>query len=114
MRSAKEDGKSAIRKWVRSCLDKLQSKTNQYEAEIEVIATTGNEEDFERSITLEYWVERNKFHTHALEVILRGWENEEIMPEQIDEVRPFMQEYLERREVGFVGDLIRSYIFLKY
>lgn len=99
LRSIKEEGKESVRRWITGCLDQLQSQIDSFDVELESLSDQPDSEDFARRCELELWVERNKYHCHALEFILRHYDNERISDDQIDQIRDILGEYIENRAV---------------
>ena len=51
---------------------------------------------------LETSISRHKAHIMKLELILRLLDNDELSPEQVNDVKDFLDDYVERNQVYFV------------
>lgn len=50
---------------------------------------------------LETSIARHKAHIMKLELILRLLDNDELSPEQVNDVKDFLDDYVERNQVNF-------------
>lgn len=48
---------------------------------------------------LEESISRHKAHVQKLEIILRLMDNDELSPEQVNDVKEFVEDYVERNQV---------------
>jgi CCR4-NOT transcription complex subunit 3 len=51
---------------------------------------------------LEDLITRHKLHIQKLELILRLLDNDELSPEQVNDVKDFVEDYVERNQVAFL------------
>uniref|UniRef100_A0A251SGS0 Putative CCR4-Not complex component, Not N-terminal domain-containing protein n=1 Tax=Helianthus annuus TaxID=4232 RepID=A0A251SGS0_HELAN len=86
----KEKAKSETRDWLNNTVSELESQIDSFEAEMEGLST-----HLESSIT------RHKAHIMKLELILRLLDNDELSPEQVNDVKEFIDDYVERNQEDF-------------
>jgi len=93
-----DDEKSEYWNWLSRCIKELNTQTELLEGELEGIPVkkrTGNS----RADELNKKIERHRFNVNKLEKILRGLDNESILPEQIDEIKDAVDDYVENNNV---------------
>lgn len=62
---------------------------------------------------LETSITRHKEHIIKLELILRLLDNDELSPEQVNDVKDFLDDYVERNQVCFIYNL-KHYAYMCY
>ena len=93
----KEKEKAAVSNWIKSCVDKLSTEVDQFEAEIEILASSkkkGKKVDADAE-QLAGKVRTHKFHISQLEAILRSLENDLVGPEEINSIKDDVEYYIE-------------------
>ncbi|CAA6653785.1 unnamed protein product [Spirodela intermedia] len=91
----KEKAKSETRDWLNNIVGDLESQIDNFEAEIEGLSVKKGKTHLETSIT------RHKTHIMKLEWILRLLDNDELSPEQVNDVKEFLEDYVERNQEDF-------------
>ncbi|CAN4096899.1 unnamed protein product [Withania somnifera] len=79
----KEKAKSETRDWLNNVVGELENQIDNFEAEVH----------------LETSIARHKAHIMKLELILRLPDNDELSPEQVNDVKDFLEDYVERNGV---------------
>ncbi|KAJ4972306.1 hypothetical protein NE237_005405 [Protea cynaroides] len=97
----KEKAKSETRDWVNNVVGELESQVDYYEAEIEGLSVKKGKTRPPRLTHLETSIVRHKAHIMKLELILRLLDNDELSPEQVNDVRDFLEDYVERNQEDF-------------
>lgn len=97
----KEKEKIEICEWISSMVDELSRQMETSEAEIEKTQQSGvvkkgrkDSTKVERLAQLEHTIERHKWHTNRLELILRLLENGQISTEQVSLISPLFTDLL--------------------
>lgn len=62
-----------------------------------------------QQVHLEKSITRHKAHIKKLESILRLLDNDELSPEQVNDVKDFLEDYVERNQVQFSSYLTFMY-----
>ena len=103
----KEKEKLDVTNWVTETVDKLRTQVDAFEAELEVSFLSikkgsgrkGVESKSPRQLELERNVTRHKSYIDNLEIILRKIENEDILPEEIVDLREYIDYFVESNGV---------------
>ncbi|KAJ8763185.1 hypothetical protein K2173_025570 [Erythroxylum novogranatense] len=109
----KEKAKSETRDWLNNVVGELESQIDSFEAEIEGLSVKKGKTRPPRLTHLETSITRHKAHIMKLELILRLLDNDELSPEQINDAKDFLDDYVERNQEDFdefsdVDDLYSS------
>ncbi|KAH9621284.1 hypothetical protein KSS87_014278 [Heliosperma pusillum] len=97
----KEKAKSDTRDWINNVVGELTSQIDSFEAEMEGLSVKKGKTRPPRLTHLEVSIARHKAHVMKLELILRLLENEELSPEQVNDVKDFLEDYVERNQEDF-------------
>ncbi|GMH20076.1 hypothetical protein Nepgr_021917 [Nepenthes gracilis] len=97
----KEKAKSETRDWLNNVVGELESQINNFEAEIEGLSVKKGKTRPPRLTHLEASIVRHKAHIMKLELILRLLDNDELSPEQVNDVKDFLEDYVERNQEDF-------------
>ncbi|XP_039067517.1 CCR4-NOT transcription complex subunit 3-like isoform X2 [Hibiscus syriacus] len=97
----KEKAKSETRDWLNNVVGELESQNDSFEAEIEGLTVKKGKTKPPRLTHLETSISRHKAHIMKLELILRLLDNEELSPEQVNDVKDFLDDYVERNQEDF-------------
>ncbi|PON33267.1 CCR4-NOT complex [Parasponia andersonii] len=97
----KEKAKSETRDWLNNVVGELESQIDNFEAEIEGLTVKKGKTRPPRLAHLETSITRHKAHVMKLELILRLLDNDELSPEQVNDVRDFLDDYVERNQEDF-------------
>ncbi|KAK9664678.1 hypothetical protein RND81_14G060700 [Saponaria officinalis] len=97
----KEKAKSETRDWLNNVVFELQSQINEFEAEMEGLSVKKGKTRPPRLTHLEASISRHKAHVMKLELILRLLDNEELSPEQVNDAKDFLEDYVERNQEDF-------------
>ncbi|KAL9237752.1 hypothetical protein vseg_012264 [Gypsophila vaccaria] len=97
----KEKAKSETRDWLNTVVFELQSQINEFEAEMEGLSVKKGKTRPPRLTHLETSISRHKAHVVKVELILRLLDNEELSPEQVNDAKDFLEDYLERNQEDF-------------
>ncbi|XVE89803.1 hypothetical protein DITRI_Ditri20bG0024100 [Diplodiscus trichospermus] len=97
----KEKAKSETRDWLNNLVGELESQIDSFEAEIEGLFVKKGKTRPPRLTHLETSVTRHKAHIMKLELILRLLDNDELSPEQVNDVKDFLDDYVERNQEDF-------------
>ncbi|KAL2552995.1 transcription regulator NOT2/NOT3/NOT5 family protein [Forsythia ovata] len=109
----KEKAKSETRDWLNNVVSELENQIDSFEAEIEGLSVKKGKTRPPRLTHLETSITRHKAHIKKLELILRLLDNDELSPEQVNDVKDFLDDYVERNQEDFdefsdVDDLYSS------
>ncbi|KAL2511428.1 transcription regulator NOT2/NOT3/NOT5 family protein [Abeliophyllum distichum] len=109
----KEKAKSETRDWLNNGVSELENQIDSFEAEIEGLSVKKGKTRPPRLTHLETSITRHKAHIKKLELILRLLDNDELSPEQVNDVKDFLDDYVERNQEDFeefsdVDDLYSS------
>ncbi|KAK4793359.1 hypothetical protein SAY86_023794 [Trapa natans] len=109
----KEKAKSETRDWINNVVGELETQIDIFEAEIEGLSVKKGKTRPPRLVHLETSIARHKAHIMKLELILRLLDNDELSPEQVNDVKDFLDDYVERNQEDFeefseVDDLYSS------
>ncbi|KAI3798377.1 hypothetical protein L1987_33652 [Smallanthus sonchifolius] len=97
----KEKAKSETRDWLNNTVSELESQIDSFEAEMEGLSVKKGKAKPPRLTHLESSITRHKAHIMKLELILRLLDNDELSPEQVNDVREFIDDYVERNQEDF-------------
>ncbi|XP_012092685.1 CCR4-NOT transcription complex subunit 3 isoform X3 [Jatropha curcas] len=97
----KEKAKSETRDWLNNVVGELESQIDSFEAEIEGLTVKKGKSRPPRLTHLEASIVRHKAHIMKLELILRLLDNDELSPEQVNDVKDFLDDYVERNQEDF-------------
>ncbi|XP_051141722.1 general negative regulator of transcription subunit 3-like isoform X2 [Andrographis paniculata] len=97
----KEKAKSETREWLNNVVSVLENQIDSYEAEIEGLSVKKGKTRPPRLTHLETSIARHKAHIMKLELILRLLDNDELSPEQVNDVKDFLDDYVERNQEAF-------------
>lgn len=97
----KEKAKSETRDWLNTVVGELESQIDSFEAEIEGLSVKKGKTRPPRLTHLETSIARHKAHIMKLELILRLLDNDELSPEQVNDVKDFLDDYVERNQEDF-------------
>lgn len=94
----REKAKAETRDWLNNVVGDLESQIDNFEAEIEGLSVKKGKAKPPRLAHLETSITRHKAHIMKLELILRLLDNDELSPEQVNDVRYFIEDYVERNQ----------------
>ncbi|RWR82163.1 general negative regulator of transcription subunit 3-like protein isoform X3 [Cinnamomum micranthum f. kanehirae] len=97
----KEKAKSETRDWLNNVVGELESQIDNFEAELEGLFVKKGKTRPPRLTHLETSIVRHKAHIMKLELILRLLDNDELSPDQVNDVRDFLDDYVERNQEQF-------------
>ncbi|KAL3841304.1 hypothetical protein ACJIZ3_025895 [Penstemon smallii] len=97
----KEKAKSETRDWLNNVVSELENQIDSFEAEIEGLSVKKGKTRPPRLTHLEASIVRHKAHIMKLELILRLLDNDELSPEQVNDVKDFLDDYVERNQEDF-------------
>ncbi|CAN8300462.1 unnamed protein product [Cochlearia groenlandica] len=107
----KEKAKSETRDWLNNVVSELESQIDSFEAELEGLSVKKGKTRPPRLTHLETSITRHKDHIIKLELILRLLDNDGLSPEQVNDVKDFLDDYVERNQDDFdeFGDVDELY-----
>nr|XP_009398515.1 PREDICTED: CCR4-NOT transcription complex subunit 3 isoform X1 [Musa acuminata subsp. malaccensis]XP_009398516.1 PREDICTED: CCR4-NOT transcription complex subunit 3 isoform X1 [Musa acuminata subsp. malaccensis]XP_018680720.1 PREDICTED: CCR4-NOT transcription complex subunit 3 isoform X1 [Musa acuminata subsp. malaccensis] len=107
----KEKAKSETRDWLNNVVGDLESQIDNFEAEVEGLSVKKGKTRPPRLTHLEASIARHKAHIMKLELILRLLDNDELSPDQANDVKDFLEDYVERNQEDFdeFGDVDELY-----
>lgn len=97
----KEKAKAETRDWLNNVVGELESQIDNFEAELEGLSVKKGKTRPPRLTHLETSITRHKAHIMKLELILRLLDNDELSPEQVNDVKDFLEDYVERNQEDF-------------
>ncbi|GKV07390.1 hypothetical protein SLEP1_g19173 [Rubroshorea leprosula] len=97
----KEKAKAETRDWLNNVVGELENQIDNFEAEIEGLSVKKGKTRPPRLTHLEASITRHKAHIMKLELILRLLDNDELSPEQVNDVKDFLDDYAERNQEDF-------------
>ncbi|KAH9555764.1 hypothetical protein CY35_08G132700 [Sphagnum magellanicum] len=97
----KEKAKGESRDWLNNMVSELESQIDSCEAEMEGLQVKKGKARPPRLTHLEDLITRHKLHIQKLELILRLLDNDELSPEQVNDVKDFVEDYVERNQDNF-------------
>ncbi|XP_047335951.1 CCR4-NOT transcription complex subunit 3-like [Impatiens glandulifera] len=97
----KEKAKLETREWLNNGVNDLESQIDSFEAEMEGLPVKKGKKRPPRLTHLEKSIVRHKAHIVKLELILRLLDNDQLSPEQVNEVKDLLDDYVERNQDNF-------------
>ncbi|KAF8043587.1 hypothetical protein BT93_A1802 [Corymbia citriodora subsp. variegata] len=97
----KEKAKAETRDWLNNVVGELETQIDIFEAEIEGLSVKKGKTKPPRLTHLETSITRHKAHILKLELILRLLDNDELSPDQVNDVKEFLDDYVERNQEDF-------------
>eukprot|EP00249_Psilotum_nudum_P021865 c28285_g1_i2 orf=637-3519(-) len=97
----REKAKGESRDWLNNMVNELESQVDTFEAELEGLSVKKGKSKPPRLSHLEDSITRHKAHIVKLELILRLLDNDELSPEQVNDVKEFVEDYVERNQDDF-------------
>ncbi|XP_019453075.1 PREDICTED: CCR4-NOT transcription complex subunit 3-like isoform X2 [Lupinus angustifolius] len=97
----KEKAKSETRDWLNNVVGELESQIDNFEAELEGLSVKKGKSRPPRLTHLETSITRHKAHIKQCELILRLLDNDELSPEEVNDVKDFLDDYIERNQDDF-------------
>ncbi|CAN1765410.1 General negative regulator of transcription subunit 3 [Linum perenne] len=97
----REKAKSETRDWLNNLVSELESQIDSFEAEMEGLTVKKGKTRPPRLTHLETSIQRHKAHIMKLELILRLLDNDELSAEQVNDVKDFIDDYVERNQEDF-------------
>ncbi|KAJ1401413.1 hypothetical protein SESBI_28789 [Sesbania bispinosa] len=97
----REKAKSETRDWLNNVVGELESQIDNFEAELEGFSIKKGKSRPPRLTHLETSITRHKAHIKKCELILRLLDNDELSPEQVNDVKDFLDDYVERNQEDF-------------
>ncbi|CAH9134783.1 unnamed protein product [Cuscuta epithymum] len=97
----KEKAKSETRDWLNNVVSELENQIDIFEAELEGLSVKKGKSKPPRLTHLETSITRHRAHIMKLELILRLLDNDELSPEQVNDVKDFLDDYVERNQDDF-------------
>ncbi|XP_010524972.1 PREDICTED: general negative regulator of transcription subunit 3-like isoform X2 [Tarenaya hassleriana] len=97
----KEKAKAETRDWLNNVVSELESQIDSFEAELEGLTVKKGKTRPPRLTHLETSITRHKAHIIKLELILRLLDNDELSPDQVNDVKDFLDDYVERNQDYF-------------
>ncbi|XP_010906715.1 uncharacterized protein [Elaeis guineensis] len=97
----KEKAKSETRDWLNNVVGDLESQIDNFEAEVEGLSVKKGKTRPPRLTHLETSISRHRAHIIKLELILRLLDNDELSPDQVNDVKDFLEDYVERNQEDF-------------
>ncbi|XP_057437678.1 uncharacterized protein LOC130729852 isoform X2 [Lotus japonicus] len=97
----KEKAKSESREWLNNVVGELESQIDSFEAELEGLSVKKGKNRPPRLTHLETSITRHKAHIKKCEFILRLLDNDELSPEEVNDVKDFLDDYVERNQEDF-------------
>ncbi|KAK3146580.1 hypothetical protein QOZ80_3BG0268310 [Eleusine coracana subsp. coracana] len=97
----KEKAKAETRDWLNNVVSDLENQIDNFEAELEGLSIKKGKQRPPRLVHLEKSITRHKAHIKKLESILRLLDNDELSPEQVNDVKDFLEDYVERNQEDF-------------
>lgn len=97
----KEKAKSETRDWLNNVVGELESQIDNFEAELEGLTVKKGKSRPPRLTHLETSITRHKAHIKKCELLLRLLDNDELSPEEVNDVKDFLDDYVERNQEDF-------------
>ncbi|XP_031127925.1 general negative regulator of transcription subunit 3-like isoform X2 [Ipomoea triloba] len=97
----KEKAKSETRDWLNNVVGELENQIDSFEAELEGLTVKKGRTRPPRLTHLETSIVRHKAHIMKLELILRLLDNDELSTDQVNDVKDFLDDYVERNQEDF-------------
>ncbi|KAH7429527.1 hypothetical protein KP509_09G054000 [Ceratopteris richardii] len=97
----REKAKSESRDWLNNMVSELESQIDSFEAELEGLTAKKGKSKSARLAHLEDSISRHKQHIVKLEQILRLLDNDSVSPEEVNDTKDFVEDYVERNQEDF-------------
>ncbi|KAG1331418.1 general negative regulator of transcription subunit 3 [Cocos nucifera] len=97
----KEKAKAETRDWLNNVVGDLESQIDNFEAEVEGLSVKKGKTRPPRLTHLETSIARHRAHIMKLELILRLLDNDELSPDHVNDVKDFLEDYVERNQEDF-------------
>ncbi|XP_019162388.1 PREDICTED: general negative regulator of transcription subunit 3-like isoform X2 [Ipomoea nil] len=97
----KEKAKSETRDWLNNVVGELENQIDSFEAELEGLTVKKGKTRPPRLTHLETSIVRHKAHIMKLELILRLLDNDELSTDEVNDVKDFLDDYVERNQEDF-------------
>mmetsp|Transcript_27824 Transcript_27824/g.33764 ORF Transcript_27824/g.33764 Transcript_27824/m.33764 type:complete len:794 (-) Transcript_27824:364-2745(-) len=97
----KEKARSEVRDWLNRTVEELTTQVDKFEAEMEGLTVKKGKQRPPRLTHLEESVFRHKEHVARLEQLLRLVDNEMVHPDEVADVKEFVDDYLDRNQDDF-------------
>ncbi|KAG0477113.1 hypothetical protein HPP92_013954 [Vanilla planifolia] len=97
----KEKAKAETRDWLNNVVADLENEIDNFEAEVEGLSVKKGKARPPRLVHLETSIVRHKAHIMKLELILRLVDNDELSPDQVNDVKDLIEDYVERNQESF-------------
>lgn len=97
----REKAKGESRDWLNNMVSELESQVDSFEAELEGLTVKKGKSRPPRLTHLEESISRHKQHIVKLEQILRLLDNDGVSPEQVNDVKDLVEDYVERNQEDF-------------
>ena len=94
----KAKAKQEVRDWMNSTVDKLNSQIDELEAELESSGSSRKKQKSSRTAEIEQFIQRHRDHIQKLESLLRLLDNEQLEPDDFEDIRDFLDDYIERNQ----------------
>jgi CCR4-NOT transcription complex subunit 3 len=101
LQDPKEKAKGESRDWLNNMVSELDSQIDSFEAEMEGLQVKKGKARPPRLTHLEDSIARHKLHIQKLELMLRLLDNDGLSPEQVNDVKDFVEDYVERNQDNF-------------
>ncbi|CAN6371445.1 unnamed protein product, partial [Urochloa humidicola] len=101
LRTDLEFAKAETRDWLNNVVSDLEHQIDMFEAELEELSIKKGKLRPPCLIHLETSIARHKAHIKKLESILRLLDNNELSPEEVNDVKDFLEDYVERNQEDF-------------
>eukprot|EP01135_Chromosphaera_perkinsii_P008674 Nk52_evm7s1444 gene=Nk52_evmTU7s1444 len=93
-----EKAKHNTRKWINECVRNLNIQIDMCESETEALSGKKKKGNSQRLTELDEAIERHKWHTDKLEIILRKLDNGEMDPQSVDGIKEDIEYYIESNQ----------------
>lgn len=97
----REKAKGEAREWLNAMVSELESQVDSFEAEMEGLPVKKGKSRPPQLIHLEESIARHKAHIVKLEQILRLLDNDGLSPDQVNDVKDLVEDYVERNQIDF-------------
>ncbi|KAG4401821.1 hypothetical protein GLYMA_02G071300v4 [Glycine max] len=97
----REKAKSETRDWLNNVVGELENQIDNFEAELEGLSVKKGKNRPPRLTHLETSITRHKAHIKKCEFILRLLDNDELSPEEVNDVKDFLDDYVDRNQEDF-------------
>eukprot|EP00216_Chloropicon_sp_CCMP2111_P000331 CAMPEP_0198242920 /NCGR_PEP_ID=MMETSP1446-20131203/22642_1 /TAXON_ID=1461542 ORGANISM="Unidentified sp, Strain CCMP2111" /NCGR_SAMPLE_ID=MMETSP1446 /ASSEMBLY_ACC=CAM_ASM_001112 /LENGTH=652 /DNA_ID=CAMNT_0043926593 /DNA_START=91 /DNA_END=2049 /DNA_ORIENTATION=- len=96
----KDKARQELRDWLNSSVDKLNNQIDELESELEMATSSKkkNRVPDSRVSQVEVIIARDNDHIKKLEYLLRLLDNEQLDPEDVEDLQEFLDDYIERNQ----------------